>query len=289
MTQDWMKQYMASFEQFSRTVSKTIWFDISLVLSIVACGVVAVVRTLQGSMAAPVLVAPAIALPAATDADHVSSGGGRVNWDLIKARTRQFTETAKARASEAVEAGKIEIRLQQEKSAFAACEKKLDQLAHECGSAAADGSAFADATLHSIQQRAIVARQKLGESRSKRDAAAAELAQLNAKSDPAKAAELTAWIKATDASLRRETFELDTIKRDFGNRVLSANLTEPQFADFYRRRDDIQQQIDQHAANIAGYEQEQVVYKASLGFDIKKAAIIAGAAVVVLVILVWLF
>ena len=116
------------------------------------------------------------------------------------------------------------------------------------------------------------------------------MAQLDAKSDPAKAAELTAWIKATDASLRRETFELDTIPRDFGNRALAAaNLTEPQFADFYRAASGIQQQIDQHAANIAGYEQEQVVYKASLGFDIKKAAIIAGAAVVVLVILVWLF
>ena len=264
------------------TIHKTAWFDLGFALSGIAL-CLAIAARFTGK--APIALADR-PMPSASTAEqlsensastgsHLSHSGG--TWDSIKTRTMQFVGTAEAKAAEAVEASKVEVRLHHEKSAVTACKKQLDQLALECGAAAADVSTFSDPTLQALRQKALDARQKMKESQSQHDAAVEELGRIDAKADPTKAAELTAWIKATDATVRRQQHDLDAILKDLGIRVLAANLAEPGLAGFYRQRDEIQRQVDEHSANIARLEQEQVGHKASLGFNVRKAIIIGGA------------
>jgi uncharacterized protein YijF (DUF1287 family) len=282
----------ASLERMIATIHKTAWFDLGFALSGTAlCLAIAARFTCN----APTTLADRPMSSATTagqlsehsaSADTSTHAGG--TWDSIKTRTIQFVETAEAKAAEAVEAGKVEVRLHYEKSAVSACKKQLDQLALECGAAAADVSVFSDSTLQALRQKALDARQRMKESQSQHDAAVEELGRIDAKADSTKATELTAWIKATDATLRRQQHDLDAILKDLGTRVLAANLAEHRLAGFYRQRNEIQRQVDEHSANIARLEQEQVGHKASLGFNVRKAVIIGGAAVVALVILIWI-
>ena len=281
----------ASLERQIATVRKTPWFDLGFALSgVVLC--IAIATRFMGKTpialaGSPMPIASATGQPPENAANGSQPNDAASTWNSIKTRTMQFIETAETKAAEAVEAGKVEVRLHHEKSAVTACRRQLDQLALECGAAAADISTFTDAALQSVRQSVLDARQKMKESQSQHDAAVEELGRIDAKVDSTKATELTAWIKATDATLHRQQHDLNAILKDLGIRILAANLADPKLTSFYRQRDEIRRQIDEHSANIARLEQEQVGHKASLGFSGKKIIIIGGAAVATLAILMW--
>jgi hypothetical protein len=278
-----------SLERQIATIHKTAWFDLGFVLSFASLCAAVAIRLMRTDAIVPAGQSAPLSIPPVENSSLSAAGAGRTStnaagtWDAIKARARRFVEAAKAKATEAVEAGKVEVELHHERAAVAACERQLDQLALECGSAAIDASAFADATLNPLQQQAIAARQKLNESQSKRDGAATELAQIDAKANPAKAGELTAWIKAMDATVRRQIQDVDKASKDLGGAVLAASLDQPALAPFYQRQQEIRQRMDQHTASIARLQQQQVIHKAALGMDVKRLALIAGGTLVLAV------
>ena len=272
-------------------IHKTVWFDLAFALSVAALGAAVFVRfgqTVAAPLAQTTTTSPPVpgATPVPASNIDQTAGDATAIWDAIKTRALRFFAMAEAKASEAVKAVKVEVKLHQEKSAIAACKIRLDRLAIECGNLAADVSTLADETLEALRRKVLDVRQKMKESRRQRDAASDELGRIDRKADPTKTAELTAWIKAADASLRRENHDLGAIMKELGSGILSINLAEPKLAEFYRQRDEIHLQSDQHLTNIAHLEQERVIRRASLGFDVKKAALIGGAGMVGLAILI---
>jgi len=273
-------------------IHKTVWFDLAFALSVAALGAAVFVRfgqTVAAPLAQTTTTSPPVpgATPVPASNIDQTAGDATAIWDAIKTRALRFFAVAEAKASEAVKAGKVEVKLHQEKSAVAACKIRFDRLAIECGNVAADVSALADETLEALRRKVLDVRQKMKESRRQRDAASDELGRIDRKANPTKAAELTAWIKAADASLRRENHDLGAIMKELGTGILSINLAEPKLAEFYRQRDEIHRQTDQHSANIVRLEQEQTVHKASLGIDIKKGIVFGAGILVLLVIVIW--
>jgi hypothetical protein len=204
-------------------------------------------------------------------------------FDAIRERTKNLTAGVKSKTAEAIEAGKVEMKLRQERAAIVTRENELGQIAANCGATALGADiSLGNAGFETQRQQATSAHQKMMESQLNRDTAAKELLSVDPKTNPTRVHELKAQIKTLDAEVRQESGRFDASKKELGKSILLANLTDPRFADFYQQQQEIRKRIEEHSTNVARLEQDQAIHKKSLGFDVKK--VVAGLAVVILAI-----